>query len=77
MLQQLFCGKCIKPSNHIIGTDEYKSEFAFKDSKGNDLGTSPTHSDIHGVELTFHLIRGESLYSYTTYAAIDKGHLDI
>ena len=27
MLQQLFCGKCAKPSNHIIGTDEYKLEY--------------------------------------------------
>ena len=55
----------------------YTSKFAFKDSKGTDLGTSPTHSDIHGVELTFYLLRGESFYSYTTYAAIDKGQLDI
>ena len=55
----------------------YTSKFAFKDSKGTDLGTSPTHSDIHGVEFTFYLLRGESFYSYTTYAAIDKGQLDI
>ena len=55
----------------------YTSKFAFKDIKGNDLGTSPTHSDILGVELTFYLLRGESFYSYTTYAAIDKGQLDI
>ena len=54
----------------------YTSKFAFKDIKGNDLGTSPTHSDIHGVELTFYLLRGESFYSYTTYAAIDENHLD-
>ena len=60
-----------------IGINRYISKFEFKDSKGNDLGASPTHSDIHGVELTFYLLRGESLYSYTTYAAIDKGHLDI
>ena len=60
-----------------IGINRYISKFEFKDSKGNDLGPSPTHSDIHGVELTFYLLRGESLYSYTTYAAIDKGHLDI
>jgi prepilin-type N-terminal cleavage/methylation domain-containing protein len=60
-----------------IGAVTYTSKFAFKDSKGTDLGTSPTHSDIHGVELTFYLLRGESFYSYTTYAAIDKGQLDI
>ena len=34
-------------------------------------------TDIHGVELTFYLLRGESFYSYTTYAAIDKNHLDL
>ena len=55
----------------------YTSKFAFKDIKGNDLGTSPTHSDILGVELTFYLLRGESFYSYTTYAAIDENHLDL
>ena len=60
-----------------INAVTYTSKFAFKDSKGTDLGTSPTHSDIHGVELTFYLLRGESLYSYTTYAAIDKGQLGI
>jgi len=55
----------------------YTSKFAFKDIKSNDLGTSPTHSDIHGVELTFYLLRGESFYSYTTFAAIDENHLDL
>ena len=60
-----------------INAVTYTSKFAFKDIKGNDLGASPTHSDIHGVELTFYLLRGESFYSYTTYAAIDKGQLDI
>ena len=60
-----------------IGAVTYTSKFAFKDSKGGDLSPSPTHSDIHGVELTFYLLRGESFYSYTTYAAIDKGQLDI
>ena len=55
----------------------YASRFAFKDIKGTDLGTSPTHSDIHGVELTFYLLRGESFYSYTTFAAIDENHLDL
>ena len=59
-----------------IGGNRYISKFAFKDSKGNDPD-SPIHSNIHGVELTFYLLRGESLYSYTTYAAIDKGQLDI
>jgi len=60
-----------------IGGVTYTSKFAFKDSKGGDLGPSPTHSDIHGVELTFYLLRGESFYSYTTYAAIDEDQLDI
>ena len=55
----------------------YTSKFAFKDSTGSDLVPPPTPEKIHGVELTFYLLRGESLYSYTTYAAIDKGQLDI
>ena len=59
-----------------IGGNRYISKFAFKDSKGNDPDP-PIHSNIHGVELTFYLLRGESLYSYTTYAAIDKDQLDI
>ena len=58
-----------------INAATYTSKFAFKDSKGTDLGTSPTHSDIHGVELTFYLLRGESFYSYTAFAAIDGGQL--
>ena len=58
-----------------INAVTYTSKFTFKDSKGTDLGTSPTHSDIHGVELTFYLLRGESFYSYTTFAAIDGGQL--
>ena len=66
-----------KVKDTIINAVTYTRKFAFKDSKGTDLGTSPTHSDIHGVELTFYLLRGESFYSYTTYAAIDKGQLDI
>ena len=55
----------------------YTSKFAFKDSTGSDLVPPPTPEKIHGVELTFYLLRGESFYSYTTYAAIDKGQLDI
>ena len=27
IMQQFFCGKCAKPSNHIIGTDEYKLKY--------------------------------------------------
>ena len=33
--------------------------------------------EVHGVELTFYLLRGESFYKYTTYATIDEGQLDI
>ena len=33
--------------------------------------------EVHGVELTFYLLRGESFYKYTTYATIDKNHLDL
>ena len=61
-----------------INEERYTSRFAFKGVKGNELVTSPALSDsIHGVELTFYLLRGESFYSYTTYAAIDENHLDL
>ena len=33
--------------------------------------------EVHGVELTFYLLRGESFYKYTTYATIDEDQLDI
>ena len=61
-----------------INEERYTSRFAFKGVKGNELVTSPALSDsIHGVELTFYLLRGESFYSYTTFAAIDENHLDL
>ena len=60
-----------------IDAETYTSKFAFKDINGSDLGVSPTASQIHAVELTFYLLRGESFYSYTTYSAIDKNHLDL
>ena len=61
-----------------INAERYISKFTYKDKNNNDI-TLPVASstDVHGVELTFYLLRGESFYSYTTYAAIDKGQLDI
>ena len=61
-----------------IDAVNYVSKFTYKDKNNNDI-TLPVASstDVHGVELTFYLLRGESFYSYTTYAAIDKGQLDI
>jgi len=60
-----------------INEERYTSRLAFKGVKRNELVTSPALSDsIHGVELTFYLLRGESFYSYTTYAAIDENHLN-
>ena len=61
-----------------IDAERYISKFTYKDKNNNDI-TLPVASstDVHGVELTFYLLRGESFYSYTTYAAIDKGQLDI
>ena len=32
-------------------------------------------TEVHGVELTFYLLRGESFYKYTTYATIDEDQL--
>ena len=61
-----------------INAERYISKFTYKDKNNNDI-TLPVASstDVHGVELTFYLLRGESFYSYTTYSAIDKGQLDI
>ena len=61
-----------------INAERYISKFTYKDKNNNDI-TLPVASstDVRGVELTFYLLRGESFYSYTTYAAIDKGQLDI
>ena len=61
-----------------INAERYISKFTYKDKNNNDI-TLPVASstDVHGVELTFYLLRGESFYSYTTYAAIDEGQLDI
>ena len=61
-----------------IDAERYISKFTYKDKNNNDI-TLPVASstDVHGVELTFYLLRGESFYSYTTYAAIDEGQLDI
>ena len=61
-----------------INAERYISKFTYKDKNNNDI-TLPVASstDVHGIELTFYLLRGESFYSYTTYAAIDEGQLDI
>tara|TARA_Y100001970_G_scaffold177151_1_gene215857 strand:- start:427 stop:993 length:567 start_codon:yes stop_codon:yes gene_type:complete len=59
-----------------IDADQYVSRFKYKDKNNNDLGDSPTASDVNGVELTFYLLRGESFYKYTTFATIDDNQLD-
>jgi prepilin-type N-terminal cleavage/methylation domain len=60
-----------------IDADQYISKFKYKDKNNNDLGNSPTASEVHGVELTFYLLRGESFYKYTTYATTDKEQIDL
>ena len=61
-----------------INADRYVSKFTYKDKNNNNLSVPVASStEVHGVELTFYLLRGESFYSYTTYAAIDEGQLDI
>ena len=60
-----------------INTDRYISKFTYKDENNSDLGGSPSAADVHGVELTFYLLRGESFYKYTTYATIDNNQLDL
>ena len=66
---------------NIVGIDAdtlgYRSKFVYRDKYYTDLGVSPTESEIRGVELIVYILRGESVYSYSTYAAVDKYQLDI
>ena len=60
-----------------INAVNYASKFTYKDENNSDLGGSPSAADVHGVEFTFYLLRGESFYKYTTYATIDNNQLDL
>ena len=60
-----------------INAVNYISKFTYKDKNNSDLGGSPDAADVHGVELTFYLLRGESFYKYTTYATIDNNQLNL
>ena len=51
------------------------SESIMTEGVGPAITVSTT--EVHGVELTFYLLRGESFYKYTTYATIDEDQLDI
>ena len=66
---------------NVVGIDAdtlgYRSKFVYRDKYYTDLGASPTESEIRGVELIFYILRGESVYSYSTYAAVDQYQLDI
>ena len=66
---------------NVVGIDAdtlgYRSKFVYRDKYYTDLGASPTESEIRGVDLIFYILRGESVYSYSTYAAVDKYQLDI
>ena len=55
----------------------YRSKFVYKDKYYADLGEPIDESKIRGVNLIFYILRGESVYSYSTYAAMDKYQLDI
>ena len=55
--------------NTIVVRESITTEIA-----GNEITVS---IKVHGVELTFYLLRGESFYKYTTYATIDEDQLDI
>ena len=55
--------------NTIVVRESITTEIA-----GNAITVS---IEVHGVELTFYLLRGESFYKYTTYATIDEAQLDI
>ena len=58
-----------------IDAVNYVSKFTYRGKDNTDLGGTPTAVDVHGVELTFYLLRGESFYKYTTYATIDEDQL--
>ena len=66
---------------NVVGIDAdtlgYRSKFVYRDKYYADLGVSPAEGKIRGVELIFYILRGESVYSYSTYAAVDKYQLDI
>ena len=65
---------------NVVGIDAdtlgYRSKFVYRDKYYTDL-TTPIEAKIRGVELIFYILRGESVYSYSTYAAVDKYQLDI
>ena len=66
---------------NVVGIDEdtlgYRSKFVYRDKYYTDLTATPTETKIRGVELIFYILRGESVYSYSTYAGVDKYQLDI
>ena len=66
---------------NVVGIDAdtlgYRSKFVYRDKYYTDLGASPTESEIRGVEIIFYILRGESVYSYSTYAGVDQYQLDI
>ena len=55
----------------------YRSKFVYRDKYYTDLTATPIETKIRGVELIFYILRGESVYSYSTYAAVDQYQLDI
>ena len=66
---------------NVVGIEEdtldYRSKFVYRDKYYTDLTATPTETKIRGVELIFYILRGESVYSYSTYAGVDKYQLDI
>ena len=66
---------------NIVGIDAdtlgNRSKFVYKDKYYADLGKPIDESKIRGVNLIFYILRGESVYSYSTFAAVDKYQLDI
>ena len=66
---------------NIVGVDAdtlgNRSKFVYKDKYYADLDEPIDESKIRGVNLIFYILRGESVYSYSTYAAVDQYQLDI
>ena len=66
---------------NVVGIDAdtlgYRSKFVYRDKYYADLTATPIEAKIRGVDLIFYVLRGESVYSYSTYTAVDQYQLDI
>ena len=66
---------------NVVGIDAdtlgYRSKFVYRDKYYKDLTDTPTEAKIRGVELIFYILRGESVYGYSTYVAVDRRQVKV